>query len=102
MSVKIRIPTPLRGLTNGQRTVEAEGGTVSEVLQSLESHYPGITDKLYDKENRRLFMNIYLNDEDIRILNKVEGKYEINNHTPVKDGDQLSIIPPVAGGLGGR
>jgi molybdopterin converting factor small subunit len=100
MTIFVRIPTPLRGLTNGQKTVEVEGSTVSEVLSDLDAKYPGIREKLYDKESLRPLFNLYLNDEDIRVLDKEEGRYEIDVNNPVKDGDQISIIPPIAGGIG--
>lgn len=100
MPIFVKIPTPLRGLTDGKTTLEAEGGTVSEVLLDLDSRYPGIRDKLYDNETMRLFINIFINDEDIRTLNRAEGRYEIDLNTPVKDGDQLYLIPPIAGGSG--
>jgi molybdopterin synthase sulfur carrier subunit len=100
MSISIRIPTPLRGLTNGQKTVEVEGKTVSEVLSDLDAKYPGVREMLYDKETLRPLFNLYLNDEDIRVLDKDEGRYEIDMNNPVKDGDQISIIPPIAGGNG--
>jgi molybdopterin converting factor small subunit len=102
MSILIRIPSPLRGFTNGQKTVETEGRTVSEVLQDLNDKYPGIQDRLYDEKTGRPLINIYLNNQDIRILNKEEGRYETDTSTPVKKGDQLSIIPPIAGGVGKR
>jgi len=98
MPVLVKIPTPLRSFTNGQRTVEAEGRTVSDVLQALESKFPGIHERIFDPKNQRLFTNIYLNNDDIRFLNKEEGRYEIALNTPVKDGDQLALIPPIAGG----
>ncbi len=102
MSILIRIPSPLRGFTNGQKTVEAEGSTVSEVLQDLNDKFPGIQDRLYDEKTGRPLINIYLNNEDIRVLNREEGRYETDTNTPVKEGDQLSIIPPIAGGIGWR
>ena len=102
MSILIRIPSPLRGFTDGLKTVEAEGNTVSEVLQDLNAKFPGIQDRLFDQKTRRPLVNIYLNNEDIRILNKEKGRYETDTSTPVKKGDQLSIIPPIAGGVGKR
>ncbi len=102
MSILIRIPSPLRGFTDGLKTVEAEGNTVSEVLQDLNAKFPGIQDRLFDQKTRRPLVNIYLNNEDIRILNKEKGRYETDANTPVKEGDQLSIIPPIAGGIGWR
>jgi molybdopterin synthase sulfur carrier subunit len=100
MPISVKIPTPLRGLTNGEKTVEAKGKTVSDVLLDLDTRYPGIRDKLYDNETMRLFINIFINDEDIRTLNRAEGRYEIDLNTPVKNGDQLYLIPPIAGGKG--
>jgi molybdopterin converting factor small subunit len=98
MPVLIKIPSPLRGLTDGQKSVEAEGKTVSEVFQNLDAKYPGFRDKLFDKKTLRLLIHIYLNNQDIRVLNKTAGSYEIDLDTPVKNGDQLSLIPPIAGG----
>ena len=102
MSILIKIPSPLRGFTNGLKTVETEGKTVSEVLEDLKNKYPGIQDRLYDPKTRRPMINIYLNNEDIRTLNKEKGRYEIDTGMPVKEGDQLSIIPPIAGGIADR
>jgi molybdopterin synthase sulfur carrier subunit len=98
MPVFVRIPTPLRSLTKGQKTVEVEGNTVSEVLLDLDAKYPGIRDKLFDKQSLRPFFNIYLNHEDIRVLRKEEGRYDVDVNNPVKDGDQISLVPPIAGG----
>jgi molybdopterin synthase sulfur carrier subunit len=92
MAILVRIPTPLKKLAGGRTTVEAEGGSVWEIVLNLDSKYPGILEKLYDGEAQRRFVNIYLNEEDIRFLD--------GNDTPVKDGDQLSIIPAIAGGSG--
>ncbi len=103
MPVKVRIPSPLRGLTQGQGTVEAQGNTISEVLLNLDAKFPGIREKLYDKATLRPIFGIFLNSEDIRALNKDEGRYELKVDEPVRDGDELSIVPPIAGGMeGGR
>jgi sulfur-carrier protein len=90
MSVRIQIPTPMRQHTDGQATVEVKGGTVQAALADLGQRFPGITDRLFDKGQVRRFVNVYLNDEDIRYLD--------NLATPVKDCDELAIIPAVAGG----
>jgi molybdopterin synthase sulfur carrier subunit len=90
MSVRVQIPTPLRQHTQGQAVVEAGGATVQAVLDDLGQKCPGITQRLFDNGQVRRFVNVYLNDEDIRYLQ--------NLATPVKDGDELAIIPAVAGG----
>ena len=90
MSVRVHIPTPLRQHTGGKDAVEANGKTVQDVLNDLGRQYAAITDRLFDGGQVRRFVNVYLNDEDIRYLDNLE--------TPVKDGDQVSIIPAVAGG----
>lgn len=90
MAVKVQIPTPLRQYTNGQDVVEVAGSTVGEVLQALGEKFPGITERLLENGRVRRFVNIFVNDEDIRYLNDLD--------TPVKDGDEVSIIPAVAGG----
>jgi molybdopterin synthase sulfur carrier subunit len=93
MAIKVRIPTPLRKLTQDKDTVEATGVDVQAVLNDLESKYPGLKERLCDDRGElRRFVNIYLNDEDIRFSN---GK-----STTVKDGDEISIIPAIAGGKG--
>ncbi len=94
MPVNVRIPTPLRRLTDGQSILEADGGSVAEIILNLDSRFPGIRDRLYDGGAIKPFINIYLNDEDIRFLGG-EG-------AGVKDGDQLSIVPAIAGGIGRR
>lgn len=92
MSIKVRIPTPLQKLTNNQTEVEGKGKTVREVLASLEAQATGLKDRLYDESgNLRRFINFYVNDEDIRFLN--------GENTAVKDGDEISIVPAIAGGL---
>jgi molybdopterin/thiamine biosynthesis adenylyltransferase/rhodanese-related sulfurtransferase/molybdopterin converting factor small subunit len=92
MANKIHIPTPLRPFTGKQEVVEIDGGTVGEILQNLATRYDGLRQHLFTEEGRlRSFVNIYLNDEDIRYLEK--------DRTPVKPGDTLSIVPSVAGGV---
>lgn len=89
--IKILIPTPLRPFTDKLDTVEVSGATVGELLQNLTTMHPGLTQHLYAADGKlRSFVNVYVNDDDIRYLQK--------NETPVKDGDTLSIIPSVAGG----
>ena len=90
MAVKINIPTPMRQHTGGKAEVEATGSTVQAALDDLGQQCPGITDRLFDKGQLRRFVNVYLNDEDIRYLDGLG--------TAVKDGDELAIIPAVAGG----
>ncbi len=91
MSVKVRVPTPLMKLTNNQSEVTAEGTTISEILNNLESQFAGIKDRICDENGTpRRFINIYLNEEDIRFLD--------GESTAVKDGDEISIIPAIAGG----
>lgn len=90
MSVRVHIPTPMRQHTGGQAVVEASGGSVRSVLEDVSKRHPGITDRLFDNGQVRRFVNIYLNDEDIRYLDNLD--------TAVKDGDEVSIIPAVAGG----
>lgn len=90
MPVTVRIPTPMRPHTEGQATVEVTGGTVQSVLENLGVKHPGIQQRLFENGQLRRFVNIYLNDEDIRYLD--------NMATAVKDGDELNIIPAVAGG----
>lgn len=91
MEVLVRIPTPLRSLTKGQAEVRADGKTVKEVLEHLEGAYHGLKERICDEEgNLRRFVNLYLNDEDIRFLKDLD--------TEVHDGDGLSIVPAIAGG----
>lgn len=91
MSVKVRIPTPLRTLTGERDEILATGGTVRAVLDDLERQCPGIKDRVLDDKGVRRFVNIYLNDEDdIRFLDGLD--------TAVKPGDALQIVPAIAGG----
>jgi molybdopterin synthase sulfur carrier subunit len=91
MPVNVRIPTPLRKLTKDKDTVQATGTTIQDIIDSLEKQYPGLKERLCDERGElRRFVNVYLNDEDIRFA---QGK-----STPVKDGDEISVIPAIAGG----
>jgi molybdopterin synthase sulfur carrier subunit len=95
MPVTIRIPTPLRNLTNGQETITANGASVKAVLDEVQANFPGLKERLYDANGSlRRFVNVFLNGEDIRFA---QGPA-----TAVKDGDELSIIPAIAGGRSGR
>ncbi len=89
-TVTVRIPTPLRTLTGGADEVNATGANVGEILEELEKRYPGMRDRLLDEKGVRRFVNIYVGDEDIRFLDGLK--------TEVKGGDQLAIIPAIAGG----
>ena len=87
----VRIPTPLRKLTNGQEEVKASGGTVAAIITSLETQYPGLRERICDDQGKvRRFVNNFKNDEDIRFLQNLD--------TPVADADELSIVPAIAGG----
>jgi MoaD family protein len=90
MAVKVQIPTPMRQHTDGQATVEAGGATVQAVLDDLAQKFPGLAQRIFENGQVRRFVNLYVNDEDIRYLD--------NLATPVKEGDELAIIPAVAGG----
>ena len=90
-NVKIRIPSPLRSYTNGADIVEVPGASVGEVLDGLKAKASGIETRLFKGPNQlNRFVNVYLNDEDIRFLKNLE--------TPVKAGDEISIVPAIAGG----
>jgi len=89
--IKVRIPTPLRPLTKNHGEVEATGATIAEIIDNLESNHPGIKGRMCDDTGElRRFVNIYVNEEDVRFL---KGK-----ETPLKDGDEVSIVPAIAGG----
>jgi molybdopterin synthase sulfur carrier subunit len=88
---QVRIPTPLRKLTAEKEVVEATGSTIAEILTSLETSYPGFSERICDEQgNVRRFVNIFVNDEDIRFLEEQK--------TQVKDTDEISIVPAIAGG----
>ena len=91
MSVTVRIPTPLRRLTNGQDKVSVERGKLSTIVSALEEQFPGIKARLCDDQGElRNFVNVYVNGEDVRFLDGLE--------TDTNSGDEISIIPAVAGG----
>ena len=91
MPTKVRIPTPLRKLTNNEEIVEISAGTVGGAISELQRLFPGIKERLVDESGAvRRFVNVYVNEEDIRFLQ--------NQQTPLKDGDEVSIIPAIAGG----
>ena len=91
MPVRVRVPTPLRRFTAGSDEVVASGDSIKAVLQDLERRHPGIAERLLDdKGELRRFVNVYLNGDDIRFLSQLESK--------VKDGDDISIVPAIAGG----
>ncbi|HVS73283.1 MAG TPA: MoaD/ThiS family protein [Phycisphaerae bacterium] len=91
MAVKVRIPTPLRTLTNGVDIVELQGATVGGLLKELSGKFEGMDKRLFKQPGElNRFVNVYVNDEDIRFLENLE--------TPIKDGDDVSIVPAIAGG----
>ncbi len=91
MPVLVRIPTPLRAVTKGAGEVQAKGETVALLLDDLERQYPGLRERLVEQSGEvRRFINIYVNEEDIRFLQ--------GNKTALKEGDQVSIVPAIAGG----
>ncbi|MGV3533861.1 MAG: ubiquitin-like small modifier protein 1 [Chthoniobacteraceae bacterium] len=87
----VRIPTPLRKLTNELEVVEAAGANIGEVIENLNQAFPGLKDRICDEEgNVRRFVNVFVNDEDIRFLEE--------KATAVKESDEISIVPAIAGG----
>jgi molybdopterin synthase sulfur carrier subunit len=91
MPIKVRIPTPLRKLTHNDELVEVQATTVGAAIGELQNRYPGIRERLVDEQGAvRRFVNVYVNEEDIRFLQ--------DQQTPVKDGDEISIVPAIAGG----
>ena len=92
MAITVRIPTPLQKLTNGKAEVQCSAKNILELVDALEQDYPGMRERLSDGGKIRRFINIYVNEEDIRFVNK-EG-------TTIKDGDTISIVPAIAGGRG--
>ncbi len=90
MAVKVMIPTPLQRLTQGKELVEGVPGTIINLIADLDRKFPGIAERISEGGKVRRFVNIYVNEEDIRFLNA--------ENTTVKDGDEVSIIPAIAGG----
>jgi molybdopterin synthase sulfur carrier subunit len=90
MAIEVRIPTILRTYTGGAKAVEGSGATLDELLDNLDAAHGGLRERLVDGEKLRRFVNVYLNDEDVRFLGGLE--------TPVKDGDTVTVLPAVAGG----
>ena len=90
MAIEVRIPTILRTYTGGAKTVDGEGATLDELFADLESRHPGLRERLVDEKGLRRFVNVYLNDEDVRFLGGLD--------TTVADGDTVTILPAVAGG----
>jgi molybdopterin synthase sulfur carrier subunit len=91
MAATVRIPTPLRKLTNNDELVEVNAATIGDAINELQTRYPGIKERLLDETGAvRRFVNVYVNEEDIRFLQ--------NQQTKLKDGDEISIIPAIAGG----
>jgi molybdopterin synthase sulfur carrier subunit len=90
MAIEVRVPTILRNFTEGAKSVEAEGSTLSALIDDLEANHPGIKDRLIEGGDLRRFINVYVNDEDVRFTGSLE--------TALSDGDQVVILPAVAGG----
>jgi sulfur-carrier protein len=90
MPVEVRIPTILRTYTGGEKAVDASGGSLSAVIDDLELNHPGLKERLIENGDLRRFVNVYVNDEDVRFLGGLEA--------PVSDGDQVVVLPAVAGG----
>src|SRR5919201_4432945 len=90
MAIEVRIPTILRNYTDGAKAVEGGGATLEELFADLESRHPGLRDRLVDDKGLRRFVNVYLNDEDVRFLGGLGTK--------VADGDTITVLPAVAGG----
>ncbi len=90
MPVEVRIPSVLQKLTGGQRRLQYEGATVDELLDAIDGDYSGFRDQLVENGELRRFVNIFLNDEDVRFLQQLK--------TPLKDGDTIAILPALAGG----
>ncbi len=91
MAIKVRIPVPLQRLTKGQEEVDGTAETVIELINALDREYPGLGERISENGKIRRFVNVYVNEEDIRFLS--------GEQTKVKDGDEVSIVPAIAGGI---
>ncbi|KWX02202.1 MoaD/ThiS family protein [Carbonactinospora thermoautotrophica] len=94
MAIEVRIPTILRSYTNGAKSVEGTGTTLDELISDLDRRHPGLRERLVEDGELRRFVNVYLNDEDVRFLGGLA--------TPVSDGDSVTVLPAVAGGADDR
>ncbi|HEY7484297.1 MAG TPA: MoaD/ThiS family protein [Streptosporangiaceae bacterium] len=90
MAIEVRIPTIMRNLTDGAKAVDGKGSTLDELFADLDTRHPGLRGRLVDEKGLRRFVNVYLNDEDVRFLGGLE--------TEVSDGDTITVLPAVAGG----
>jgi MoaD family protein len=90
MAIEVRIPTILRNLTGDAKVVEGDGSTLGELFNDLDSKYPGIGERIVEDGKLRRFINVYLNDEDVRFVGGLEAK--------LNDGDNVTVLPAVAGG----
>ncbi|MFC7326952.1 MoaD/ThiS family protein [Marinactinospora rubrisoli] len=91
MAIEVSIPTILRNLTGGAKTVEGEGDTIRALVTDLDKRHPGLAERLVENDALRRFVNVYLNDEDVRFIGGIDA--------PVSDGDTVTILPAVAGGM---
>ena len=91
MAVTVKIPVPLQRLTQGKEEVEGETGTVMSLINNLDKTYPALAERISEDGKLRRFVNIYVNEEDVRFMK--------NEETEVKDGDEVSIVPAIAGGV---
>jgi sulfur-carrier protein len=90
MAIEVSIPTILRQYTGGEKTVAGKGDTLAELLSDLDARHPGLAERIRDEDGLRRFVNVYVNDEDVRFLGGLE--------TPLGDGDNVTVLPAVAGG----
>jgi sulfur-carrier protein len=90
MAIEVRIPTILRTYTDGEKAVSAQGTTLTALIDDLDANHPGIKGRLLDGDDLRRFVNVYINDEDVRFIGGLEA--------PLSDGDQVVVLPAVAGG----